>query len=115
MVISRGDVVWVDFGSPRGSEPAKVRPAVIVQEDWLLATSIATVLVVPLTSKTALEAFPGNVLIPAEACGLEQDSVAVVSQVGPIGREFLIHYPAGHVPAYLLSEIGSGIRLVLGL
>ncbi|TFC78965.1 type II toxin-antitoxin system PemK/MazF family toxin [Cryobacterium sp. TMS1-20-1] len=112
---ARGDVVWVDFGSSRGSEPAKVRPAVVVQEDWLLATNIATVQVVPLTSNTGLEAFPGNVLIPAEASGLEKDSVAIVSQVGPVSREFLDPYPAGHVPAYLLAEIGAGIRLTLGL
>ncbi|TFD62301.1 type II toxin-antitoxin system PemK/MazF family toxin [Cryobacterium sp. Hh7] len=112
---ARGDVVWVDFGSSRGSEPAKVRPAVVVQEDWLLATNIATVQVVPLTSNTGLEAFPGNVLIPAEASGLEKDSVAIVSQVGPVSREFLDPYPAGHVPAYLLAEIGAGIRLALGL
>ncbi|MCU1476627.1 MAG: transcription elongation factor GreAB [Subtercola sp.] len=115
MVTARGDVVWVDFGSPRGSEPAKIRPAIVVQEDWLLATSIATVQVVPLTSNTALEAFPGNVLLPAEASGLEKDSVAVVSQVGPVSREFLQPYAAGHVPAYLLAEIASGIRLVLGV
>jgi mRNA interferase MazF len=115
MVTSRGDVVWVDFGSPRGSEPAKVRPAVVVQENWLLATDIATVQVVPLTSNTALEAFPGNVLVPTEVSGLERDSVAVVSQVGPVGREFLDAFPVGRMPAYLLSEIGSGIRLVLGL
>ncbi|TFD22625.1 type II toxin-antitoxin system PemK/MazF family toxin [Cryobacterium sp. TMS1-13-1] len=112
---ARGDVVWVDFGSSRGSEQAKVRPAVVVQEDWLLATNITTVQVVPLTSNTGLEAFPGNVLIPAEASGLEKDSVAIVSQVGPVSREFLDPYPAGHVPAYLLAEIGAGIRLALGL
>lgn len=115
MVTARGDVVWIDFGSPRGSEPAKVRPAVVVQEDWLLATTIDTVQVVPLTSSTALEAFPGNVLVPAEASGLEKDSVALVSQVGPVSREFLDPYPAGRIPAYLLSEIDAGIRLVLGL
>ena len=28
-----GDIVWVDFGSPRGSEPAKRPPAVIMQEN----------------------------------------------------------------------------------
>ncbi|TAM66652.1 MAG: type II toxin-antitoxin system PemK/MazF family toxin [Microbacteriaceae bacterium] len=119
-MIARGDVVWVDvvwvdFGSLRGSEPAKVRPALVVQENWLLSTAIATVQVVPLTSNTALEAFPGNVLIPAEASGLDKDSVAVVSQVGPVSREFLDSYPIGQVPAYLLTEIGVGIRLVLGV
>ncbi|WP_460463670.1 type II toxin-antitoxin system PemK/MazF family toxin [Arthrobacter pigmenti] len=114
-MISHGDVVWVDFGSPRGSEPAKRRPAVIVQEDWLLATQISTVLVVPLTSNLALEAFPGNVLIPVDASGLGKDSVAVVSQVGPVSREFLEPYPVGHVPSYVLSKVAGGIRLVMGI
>jgi len=114
-VISHGDVVWVDFGSPRGSEPAKRRPAVVMQEDWLLATEIATVLVLPLTSNVALEAFPGNVLVPVDASGLGKDSVAVVSQVGPVSREFLEPYPVGHVPSYVLSKIADGIRLVMGI
>lgn len=114
-MISRGDIVWVDVGRPRGSQPAKTRPAIVVQEDWLLATEIGTVLVVPLTSNTALEAFPGNVLLPAEASSLEKDSVAVTSQVGPVGREIIDPYPAGRTPGYLLSRIDAGIRLVLGI
>jgi mRNA interferase MazF len=115
VVISRGDIVWVEFGIPRGSEPAKVRPAVILQENWLLATDIHTALVVPVTSNTALEAFPGNVLLPAEASGLDKDSVAVVSQVGPVDRTFLNPFPAGSLPAYLMNDIGAGVRLVLGI
>lgn len=115
MVIARGDVTWVDFGSPRGSQPAKVRPAVVVQEDWLLATEINTVLVVPLTSNLGQEVFPGNVLIPGEAAGLARDSVAVVSQVGPISREHLDPHPAGRLPAYLMTAVAAGIRLVSGV
>ena len=86
-----------------------------MQEDWLLATQIATVLVVPLTSNVALEAFPGNVLVPVDASGLGKDSVAVVSQIGPVSREFLEPYQVGHVPNYALSKIADGIRLVLGI
>ncbi|WP_353827316.1 type II toxin-antitoxin system PemK/MazF family toxin [Agromyces sp. SYSU T0242] len=115
MVIAHGDVIWVDFGSPRGSEPAKRRPAVVMQEDWLLATRIATVLVVPLTSNVALEAFPGNVLVPVDAAGLEKDSVAVVSQIGPVSREFLDAFPVGHLPSYVQTKIADGIRLVMGI
>ena len=114
MVIARGDVTWVDFGSPRGSQPAKIRPAVVVQEDWLLATEINTVLVIPLTSNLGQEVFPGNVLIPGDAAGLDRDSVAVVSQVGPISREHLAPHPVGHLPAYLMSAVASGVRLVAG-
>ena len=115
MVISHGDVAWVDIGSPRGSEPAKRRPAVVVQEDRLLATEIATVLVVPLTSNIALEAFPGNVLVSVDASGLGQDSVAVVSQLGPVSEEFVEPHPVGHVPSYVLSKVADGIRLTLGV
>jgi len=115
VVIAHGDVVWVDFGSPRGSEPAKRRPAVVMQEDWLLATRIATVLVVPLTSNVALEAFPGNVLVPVDASGLDKDSVAVVSQIGPVSREFLEPDAVGRVPNYVLSKIADGIRLATGI
>lgn len=114
-MIAHGDVVWLDFGTPRGSEPAKRRPAVVMQEDWLIATEIATVIVVPLTSNVALEAFPGNVLVPVDASGLGKDSVAVVSRIGPVSREFLEPYPVGRVPSYVLSKIADGIRLVLGV
>lgn len=115
MVISRGDIVWADFGSARGSEPALVRPALVMQDDRLLATDIRTVVVVPLTSNVLLEAFPGNVLMPAESTGLDRDSVAVVSQVAALDREYVDPYPAGHVPAYLMTAISSGVRLVLGI
>lgn len=114
-MIGHGDIAWVDFGAPRGSEPAKVRPAVVMQEDWLLATSINTVLVVPLTSNISLEPFPGNVLVPTHVSGLERDSVALVSQVGPVSREFLRPYPAGHLAGHLMARIASGIRLVMGI
>ncbi len=112
--LARGDVVWADFGEPRGSEPAKVRPAIVFQDDWLMATSINTVLIIPLTSNLAQEAFPGNVLIPAVASGLDKDSVALVTQLGPVGREYLQAYPTGRIPAYLLNELGAGVRLVTG-
>lgn len=114
-MICRGDVVWVDFGVPRGSEPAKVRPAVFVQEDWLLDTNIDTVLVVPLTSNRALEGFPGNVVVPAAASGLDKDSVANVGQIGPVTREFVDPHPAGHLAPYLMAQIAAGIRLVVGV
>ena len=114
-MIERGDVVWVDFGSPRGSEPAKRRPAVVIQDNWLLASEISTVLVVPLTSNVDLEPFPGNALIPAVTSGLDRDSVAVISQVGPVSREFIEPFAVGSLPPYLLGKVSAGVRLVAGL
>lgn len=93
-MIRRGDLVWVDFGVPRGSEPAKIRPAVVLQDNWVLDSKLNTVSVVPVTSNLAHQHFPGNVLIPRAASELERDSVALVTQLGPVSREFLHPYPA---------------------
>lgn len=114
-MIHHGDIVWVDFGTPRGSEPAKRRPAVVMQEDWLLASDIATVLVIPLTSNTRLSEFPGNVTVPAGVSGLDRDSVAVVSQLGPVSREYVDPYPAGQTSPALMQQISKGVRLVTGI
>jgi mRNA interferase MazF len=92
-----------------------VRPALVLQEDWLLATEISTVIVVPMTSNLRQEVFPGNVLVPAAASGLDKDSVVLVPQVGPIDRTFLEPYPVGRLPAYLMNQVAEGIRLVTGV
>jgi mRNA interferase MazF len=114
-VIAHGDVVWTDFGTPRGSEPGKRRPAVVMQSDWLLATKIGTVLVVPMTSNLGLQSCPGNVFVPMAAAGLDKDSVVVVTQLGPVSREYLDPFPIGRLSADLLKAVAAGIRLALDL
>lgn len=113
-MISRGDVCWVDFGWPRGSEPAKQRPAVVVQADDFNRSDIATVVVVPLTSNTGLAVMPGNVFVPRAASSLEKDSVANVSQPTTVSREF-VTYPVASLPTAVIREIDAGLRLVMGL
>lgn len=114
-MIRRGDVIWVDFGSPRGSEPAKRRPAVVLQAGWVLDSALNTVLVVPLTSNVTHQTFPGNVLVPKAASGLDKDSVALVTQLGPVSREFLDPYPVSSLPEYLMTQMDDGVRLVTAL
>ena len=113
-MIERGSICWVDFASLRGSQPAKRRPAVVVQADEFNRSRINTVVVVPLTSKLSLAAMPGNVFLATVVTGLEKDSVANVSQVTVTSREFL-EYPAAVLPSAELAEVDAGLRLVLGL
>jgi mRNA interferase MazF len=114
-VIARGDLVWVDHGEPRGSAPAKARPSIVIQQDWLSESSINTVVVVPVTTRTKHAGFPGNVLLHATATGLDEDSVALVTQITAVSREHVDPYPCGHVPAYLMKQVDAGIRLTMGL
>jgi mRNA interferase MazF len=97
-----------------GSRPAKRRPVVVVQSDALNRTALNTVVVVSLTTNLELAGFPGNVLVPASACGLHRDSVVNVTSVASVGRHEL-EPPTGMLPPALMRQIDAGLRLVLGL
>ena len=114
MVVERGQVWWADLGDPAGSEPGFRRPLLIVQSDAFNRSRLRTVLAVVLTSNVRLVDAPGNVLIPAKAAGLPKDSVANVSQVITVDRDFLTE-PAGRLRGQLLKDIENGLRLVLAL
>ena len=114
MVIERGEVWWAELGEPEGSEPAFRRPVVIVQSDAFNRSRLRTTLAVVLTSNLRLLDAPGNVLVPAKASGLPRDSVANVSQVITVDRDFLAER-AGRLPRTALQDLDAGLRLALAL
>jgi len=113
VVISQGDVWWVDLGEPVGSAPGFRRPVVVVQGEPFNRSRIRTVVCVPLTSNVRWAEAPGNVLLRARATGLPKDSVANVSQVVALDRSVLIER-VGKVSSQKLALILSGIDVVLG-
>ena len=85
-----------------------------MQDDAFNRSRIRTVIAVVLTSNVRLLEAPGNVLVPAKASGLPKDSVANVSQVITLDRDFLAE-PAGKIQGQALRDVENGLRLVLGL
>lgn len=113
-MISRGSVCWVELGPTRGSRPAKTRPVLVVQDDAVNASRLATTIVAVITSNTAQAAVGGNVFVPAASSGLLKDSVVNVSALLTLDKSDLAP-PVGRLPGYLMDEIDQGLRLVLGL
>lgn len=114
MVIERGEIWWADLNDPAGSGPGFRRPVLIVQNDAFNRSRIRTVVAVVVTSNLRLVDAPGNVLLPAKASGLPKDSVANISQVITLDRDFLSER-AGRIRGALLTDVDSGLRLVLAL
>lgn len=114
MVVERGQVWWADLDEPGGSQPGFRRPVLIVQDDAFNRSRLRTVIAVVLTSNLRLVEAPGNVLIPAKSAGLPKDSVANVSQIITVDRDFLSE-PAGRLRGRLLKDVENGLRLVLAL
>ena len=113
-MIERGEIWWADLGEPDGSGPGFRRPLLIVQNDAFNRSRLRTVVAVVVTSNLRLVDAPGNVLLSARASGLPKDSVANVSQVITVDRDFLSER-AGRVRGALLGDVDNGLRLVLGL
>lgn len=114
MVVERGEVWWADLGEPNGSEPGYRRPVLIVQSDAFNRSRVRTVIAVVLMTNVRLVEAPGNVLLPATATGLPKASVANVSQVITVDRDFLDER-AGRVRGQWLKDVDNGLRLVLSL
>jgi mRNA interferase MazF len=112
--VRRGEVWWADLDEPRGSEPGYHRPVLVVQADSFNRSRLSTVLVVVLTSNLRLAEAPGNVLVPAKAAGLPKDSVANVSQIVTLDREFF-ERQTGRLPTRLMAAVDAGLKLVLAL
>ena len=114
MVVQRGEVWWADLAEPRGSDPGLRRPVLVVQADSFNRSRLRTVIAVALTTNMRLLDAPGNVLVPRAVAGLPRDSVANVTQVVTLDRDFLVER-AGQAPRRLLTRIAAGLRLVLDL
>ena len=110
MVIQQGDVVWVSLLG-RGSAPAGRRPVVVIQHDRFNRTSLATAVVVAVTSKLKYAALPGNVRLRKGEAGLSRPSVVNVTQLATVDRAQL-GPRLGRVASSRLAEIWAGVRLV---
>jgi mRNA interferase MazF len=87
--VKRGQIWWAELPDPQASEPGYKRPVLIVQADEFNSSRISTVIVVSLTSNLKLADAPGNVYISKTKTDLSKDSIANVSQIITLDKDFL--------------------------
>jgi mRNA interferase MazF len=85
----------------------------VVQSDALNRSRIATVVCVPLTTNLKWGPAPGNVSLSARLTGLPKNSVANVSQILTVDKDFL-STRMGKLPLSKLELVFSGIAVILG-
>lgn len=111
-MVRQGEVYWLDTGEPSGSEPGYRRPFVVVQNNAANSSRLRTVLLVPLTTNVRRALASNNVRIPRGEGGLPAESVAIVSQIETVDRDFLGE-PAGRLERGLVNSIIRGIQQVI--
>jgi mRNA interferase MazF len=109
--IRQGDVYWVNFGPPDGSEPGGRRPCVVVQNDLFNRSRIATSVVCAITSNVGLADAPGNVILRKGEANLPKPSVVNVSQMGTLDKSELVER-IGRLNPASIEKICEGLRLL---
>lgn len=112
--MTRGEIWWVDFGVPFGSEPGWRRPSIIVQSDLFNQTSMHTTIVIPLTSNLRLADFPGNMLLSSNETGLSKDSVAVTPQITVIDKVRLVER-ISELSADIMRQCSECMQMLLDI
>ena len=101
--MTRGEIWWVDFGLAFGSMTMGRRPALIVQNDNFNASTIATTVVLPLTTNMMLAEYKDNVLLSKKMTKLPYDSVVLVPQIGTVDKKCLVEKVSKLSPSTMLE------------
>jgi mRNA interferase MazF len=111
MVISQGDVFWIDLGEPDRSEPGYERPCVVIQNNVFNASKLNTVIVCLMTSSLKRGGAPGNVVLSDGEANLPRESVVLVSQVYTVDKNQLGEY-VGSLSRKRVRQILDGLELI---
>jgi mRNA interferase MazF len=111
VVISQGDIFWIDFDSPGGSEPGYRHPHVVIQNNLFNRSRINTVVVCSLTSNIKRADAPGNVLLKKGEANLPKKSVVNISQIFTVNKDDLSE-KIGSLSRNHILQILQGIQLL---
>jgi mRNA interferase MazF len=112
VVISQGDVYWIELGAPSGAAPGFRHPHVVVQNNLFNRSRIATVVVCVITSNLKRAKAPGNLLLERGEAGLPKRSVVNVSQIFTVDKTDL-RERIGTLSSRRVSQILHGLNLLL--
>jgi mRNA interferase MazF len=109
-----GEIWLANLNPGRGSEPGKIRPVLLLQNQALLDAKHPSTLIVPLTTNLVDDAEPLRLRVPAQG-GLNKDSDLLIDQLRAIDNKRLIDGPLLRLDAEALGRVYQAVSEVLGL
>jgi mRNA interferase MazF len=112
-VSKRGEIYWVDFGTPQGSEPGFRRPALIVQND-IGNRSTNTTIVAVLTTRILSNNYPHIVVVDPKESGLNERSAVLLHQLMTVDQNRL-EEKCGDLNVKCMTDVDNALRAALAL
>lgn len=111
---NQGEIWLANLNPGRGTEPGKIRPVLILQNQALLDAEHPSTLIIPLTTNLIDDAEPLRLRIVAQG-RMEQDSDLLVDQLRAIDNKRLIDGPLVRLGDDLLKRVYLAVAEVLGV
>jgi mRNA interferase MazF len=111
---NRGEIWLAELNPPRGTEPGKTRPVLIIQSQALLDAGHPSTYVIPLTTKVVDDAEPLRIRVSA-AGRLPRDSDLLMDQVRAIDNRRLVGGPLLRLPASAMRRAGRALMELIGM
>jgi mRNA interferase MazF len=112
--ISRGEIWWIDYGIPYGSEPGYKRPVLVMQNDLFNNSKINTTVVIPLTTNLLLADVPGNIFLDKKESKLPKDSVILLSQIGVVDKQRFVE-KISKINKDTMEKVENNSMFILGI
>lgn len=111
---SHGEIWLANLNPGRGTEPGKIRPVLILQNQALLDADHPSTLIIPLTTNLSDDAEPLRLRIAAQE-SLSKDSDLLVDQLRSIDNKRLIDGPLLRLDDEVMGRVYLAVAEVLGM
>ncbi|MDU0460502.1 MAG: type II toxin-antitoxin system PemK/MazF family toxin [Geobacteraceae bacterium] len=111
---NHGEIWLANLNPGRGSEPGKIRPVLILQNQALLDAGHPSTLIIPLTTNLVDGAEPLRLRVVARG-DLNKDSDLLVDQLRAIDNKRLIDGPLLRLDDEALGQVYQAVAEVLGM
>ncbi|MFZ4856504.1 MAG: type II toxin-antitoxin system PemK/MazF family toxin [Desulfuromonadaceae bacterium] len=113
-MLRHGEIWLANLNPGRGTEPGKVRPVLLLQNQALLDAGHPSTLIVPLTTNLVDDAEPLRLRVLAGS-GLDRDSDLLVDQVRAIDNKRLINGPLQQLDEQFMKRVYQAVIEVFGM
>lgn len=111
---NHGEIWLANLNPGRGTEPGKIRPVLILQNQALLDADHPSTLVIPLTTNLISDAEPLRLRVVAQG-RLDKDSDLLVDQLRAIDNKRLIEGPLLRLDDEVMGRVYQAVGEVLGM
>ena len=114
MEIKRGRLYIVDFNPRVRTKPGKLRPAVVLQSDFVNEAGYPSTIVIPTTTRLVDNAGTLRLRVGKGVSGLAKESDLLLGQLIAVANESF-RQEIGVLPDDLLDEMEKRVRIILSL